>query len=89
MGEKVAQASISRSFRTPVTGDWVIKAVCNNAKGFFTVENNENLLKSNMPTQFVNGIVLDNKNRPLAGAEIRSKNGYGGTTADEKGEFKT
>ena len=87
VGDKVAQASISRLFKAPMNGDWVIKAVCNKAKGFFTVENNEYLLKSNMPTEFVNGIVVDNKNRPLAGAIIRSKNGYGGTTTNEKGEF--
>ena len=61
MGDKVAQASISKLFRSPVTGDWIIKVVCNQAKGFFTVENNEYLLKSNMPTKFVNGIVFDNK----------------------------
>jgi hypothetical protein len=87
MGDKVAQASISKLFRSPVTGDWVIKVVCNKAKGFFTVENNEYLLDSNMPTKFVNGIVLDNKNRPLAGAIIRSRNGYGVTTTNDKGEF--
>lgn len=87
MGDKVAQASISKIFKAPMNGDWVIKAVCNKAKGFFTVENNEKLIKSNMPTEFVNGIVVDNKNRPIAGAIIRSKNGYGGTTSDEKGEF--
>lgn len=87
MGDKVAQASISKLFKAPQTGDWVIKVVCNKAKGFFTVENNEYLLKSNMPTEFVNGIVVDNKNRPLAGATIRSKNGYGWTTTNEKGEF--
>ncbi len=86
-GDKVAQASISRLFRAPETGDWIIKAECNKAKGFFTVENNEYSLKSNMPTEFVNGIVVDNKNRPVAGAVIRSKNGYGGTTTNEKGEF--
>lgn len=87
MGEKVAQASISKLFRAPQTGEWVVKIVCNKAKGFFTVENNEYLLKSNMPTKFVNGIVLDNKNRPLAGAIIRSRNGYGVTTTNDKGEF--
>jgi hypothetical protein len=87
MGEKVAQASISKLFRSPQTGDWVIKIVCNKAKGFFTVENNEYLLKSNMPTKFVNGEVVDNKNRPLAGAIIKSKNGYAGTTSNDKGEF--
>jgi hypothetical protein len=87
MGDKVAQASISKLYRAPQTGDWVIKVVCNKAKGFFTVENNEYLLKSNMPTKFVNGIVTDNKNRPLAGAIIKSRNGYGGTTSNEKGEF--
>jgi hypothetical protein len=87
MGDKVAQASISKLFRAPQTGDWVIKVVCNKAKGFFTVENNEYLLKSPMPTEFVNGVVLDKKNRPLAGAVIRSKNGYGVTTTNDKGEF--
>lgn len=87
MGDKVAQASISKLFRSPVTGDWVIKVVCNKAKGFFTVENNEYLLNSNMPTKFINGIVFDNKNRPLSGAIIKSKNGYGGTTTNDKGEF--
>jgi hypothetical protein len=87
MGDKVAQASISRLFKAPMNGDWVVKAVCNKAKGFFTVENNGKLVKSNMPTEFVNGTVVDNKNRPIPGAIIKSKNGYAWTTSDAKGEF--
>jgi hypothetical protein len=87
MGNKVAQASISRFFRAPLTGEWIIKAECTKAKGFFTIENNEWLLKSNMPTEFVNGTVVDTKNRPISGATIRTKDVYGGTTSDDKGEF--
>jgi hypothetical protein len=87
MGNKVAQASISRSFRSPIKGDWVIKIICKDAKGLFTLENNDKLLKGILPTKFVTGTVTDKMGRPLIGAIIKIKGEYPWTTSDSNGNF--
>jgi hypothetical protein len=89
MGPRVAQASILRSFRSPVKGDWVIKIDCKDAKGLFTIENNGNLIKAimQMPGKFVTGTITDTKNRPLSGVTVKIKGENVGTVTDDNGKF--
>lgn len=90
MGDNVAQASIYRSFKNPMEGNWAIKITCNNAKGLFTIENNHKLLTSilgNLPSKSVTGTVTDLKNRPLVGATVLIKGTSLGTVTDNNGDF--
>jgi hypothetical protein len=90
MGDNVAQASINRSFRSPMDGNWAIKITCNNAKGLFTIENNHKLLNpilGNLPAKSITGTVTDSKNRPLAGATVLIKGTSLGTVTDNNGNF--
>jgi hypothetical protein len=90
MGDNVAQASIYRSFKNPMEGNWAIKIICKNAKGLFTIENNHKLLNpilGNLPAKSVTGSVYDTKNRPLAGATVLIKGTSLGTVTDNNGNF--
>jgi hypothetical protein len=90
MGNNVAQASISRSFRNPIRGNWTIRVISTNAKGIFTVENNHKLVSAilgDLPSRKVTGTVTDSKNRPLAGVTVLVKGSSLGTVSDKNGNF--
>ncbi len=90
MGNNVAQASISRSFRNPIRGNWTISVISTNARGIFTVENNHRLVSAimgDLPSRKIMGTVTDSKNRPLAGATVLVKGSSLGTVSDNNGNF--
>jgi hypothetical protein len=87
MGDNVAQASISREFKIPMKGNWIIKIICKNAKGLFTIESNYKLFNRILPTKFITGTVYDLKNRPLRGVTIMIKGTSMATISDNEGNF--
>jgi hypothetical protein len=87
LGNRIAQASISRAIQDPMEGNWVIKINSINAMGDFYIDTNLKIFQSIITSKYISGNIKDEKNRPVKGATVLMKGLTMSVVSDRDGYY--